>query len=186
MKNHFKETLLFCYFLFLSSLLFAQPNQATIFELNHSNINAVATNVHTHLVNNSIKPITEIPTVSRLVNFFTIAFNNKIYTYEPNTVPPPGIRLFEQGGNLHFNFDNIANLTNNTTIYVGELDYSGTVFPSVSSVFGPAVYNGINFSGGAIQFQIFALGTLSNNCSSSAIHQCYSNLEIIIVDKNIL
>ncbi len=180
MKNLFKRTLLFYYLLFLSYGLSAQPNEAMIFELSIDNRHAIAQEVRDSLLLHSFGAAA-IPSVMELYHFFSIPFNNRLYRYLPDTVPLPGLRLFEVSGDLALRFDNLANTFGNMVL-VGAMDYLNPEGLSFVSTHGPEVYNGLNFSAGTVRYRIYMIATLSTKCAS----QCYGNLEIVIVDKNIL
>ena len=160
----------------------AQPQRATVFTLSQGTVGSTAQTVHNFL--NTHSPfLPTIPSVGELTQFFAIPFNNRLYHYAPNFVPVPGISLTEQSGKLHFDFGNIAN-TNTSILLVGAMDYlNGN--PTFISAQGPEVFNGISYYNGVIQYHIYMVGTLSTNCPAG-VNQCYGDLEIIIVDKNIL
>lgn len=185
MKNLIKGALPFCLLFLLNHSLLAQPNEATVYELRDDNIAAVANAVIASISSPGYPSPIAPPSFNAVYNFLSTPFNNQIYTYDDNSCPKPGIRIFTQGSNWFFNFDNLAGTTGNL-LFIGSMGYGPSVAQNFFSVNGPQLYNGINYPSGSIQYQIFIAGTLCNSCPSSSATQCHGRVEVVIVDKNIL
>ena len=183
MKNLIKSALPFCLLLFLLSSTKAQNNQATIFELDQHNINTVVTDV-INLISSHPHPIV-IPPANDLLQFFSTPFANSFYPFGGGDCDTPGIRVFEQGGNLSFRFDNMSP-GNNQLLFVGSMDYLTGPSSNNFAVYGSEVHSGIDYSAGSMQYHIFMVAKYCPANAATPFSQATSKVEIVIVDKNIL
>jgi len=183
------------YFLLLAGLLFFhysyaqfQPRQGRVFELNNHNVHTIAREVY-DAIGQSPRQLPP-PSLPEITQFLERPFINNLGS-QYNTQDCSNLDLsvyttIQDGIVIHFGNNQGAN-PNNNRFMMASLNYRNhnQVSSTHFNINNNNVLNGVDLPRLAVQFQILLLARICDNCSTNT-SDCFSNVEVIIVDKNLL